>query len=85
MTQFGAKVAVNGLTCGKSFVSLLEDPYADSRERCMGYHTSKAKNIPENFICFDCRIRADQNWDLILVHNLHPRMMDKYKDLSLFR
>ncbi|KAI0768437.1 HORMA domain-containing protein [Irpex lacteus] len=52
---------------------------------CMGYHTARAKNLPKNFICFDCRIRADQNWDLILVHNLHPRMMDKYKDLALFR
>ncbi|KAI0092965.1 HORMA domain-containing protein [Irpex rosettiformis] len=52
---------------------------------CMGYHTAQAKNIPENYTCFDCQVRADRNWDLILVHNLHPRMMDKFKDLALFR
>ena len=59
--------------------------YMLSRNRCMGYHSSKANNIPENFTCFDCQVRADRNWDLILVHNLHPRMMDKFKDLALFR
>ncbi|KAI0344853.1 DNA-binding protein [Trametopsis cervina] len=52
---------------------------------CMGYHSAGATNLPDHFICFDCRVRADQNWDLIMVHNLHPRMMEKFKDLALFR
>lgn len=53
--------------------------------RCMGYHSANAKNMPDQFVCFDCRVRADQNWDLIMVHNLHPRMMEKFRDLALFR
>ncbi|KAJ3558173.1 hypothetical protein NM688_g1079 [Phlebia brevispora] len=52
---------------------------------CMGYHSGIASDLPEKFICFDCRVRADQNWDLIMVHNLHPRMMAKFRDLALFR
>ncbi|KAI0699230.1 HORMA domain-containing protein [Cytidiella melzeri] len=52
---------------------------------CMGYHSARAENMPDQFICFDCRVRADQNWDLIMVHNLHPRMMEKFRDLALFR
>ena len=51
----------------------------------MGYHEDTDTRIPEKFVCFDCRVRADQNWDLIMIHDLHPRMMDKYRDLALFR
>lgn len=51
----------------------------------MGYHSSSSKKLPKEFICFDCRVHADQNWDLIMVHGLHPLMMEKYRDLALFR
>lgn len=54
-------------------------------DRCMGFHSGTVRNLPENFKCFDCRVRADQNWDLIMVHDLHPRMMEKFRDLALFR
>ncbi|KAK7687094.1 hypothetical protein QCA50_009595 [Cerrena zonata] len=52
---------------------------------CMGYHAADDKNMPAAFTCFDCRIRADQHWELIMVHNLHPRMMERFRDLALFR
>lgn len=53
--------------------------------RCMGYHTADDKDMPAAFNCFDCRVRADQHWELIMVHNLHPRMMERFRDLALFR
>ncbi|KAI0934776.1 hypothetical protein AcW1_006192 [Taiwanofungus camphoratus] len=52
---------------------------------CMGYHSAKDKRVPSNFVCFDCRVRADQNWDLIMVHDLHPRMMARFRDLAIMR
>ncbi|KAJ3480231.1 hypothetical protein NLI96_g8494 [Meripilus lineatus] len=51
---------------------------------CMGYHSSKHAE-KTRFVCFDCRVRADENWDLIMVHDLHPRMMERFRDLALFR
>lgn len=51
----------------------------------MGYHSGTSDTVPDKFICFDCRVHADQNWDLIMVHNLYPRMMAKFRDLALFR
>ncbi|KAH9952085.1 HORMA domain-containing protein [Amylocystis lapponica] len=52
---------------------------------CMGYHSAKDERIPAAFICFDCRVRADQNWDLIMVHDLHPRMMARFRDVAIMR
>ncbi|KZT09612.1 HORMA-domain-containing protein [Laetiporus sulphureus 93-53] len=52
---------------------------------CMGYHSAKDKRMPAQFICFDCRVKADQNWDLIVVHDLYPRMMERFRDLAIFR
>ncbi|EPQ57954.1 hypothetical protein GLOTRDRAFT_103922 [Gloeophyllum trabeum ATCC 11539] len=49
------------------------------------YHSAKDKRLPAKFLCFDCRVRADQNWDLIVVHDLYPSMIAKFKDLALFR
>lgn len=51
----------------------------------MGYHSGKSDNVPERFTCFDCRVHADRNWDLINVHGLHAPMMAKFRDLALFR
>ncbi|TBU35629.1 HORMA-domain-containing protein [Dichomitus squalens] len=52
---------------------------------CMGYHSAQDLRIPEKFICFDCRVRADRNWELIVVHDLYPRMIARFKDLAIQR
>ncbi|KZT71267.1 HORMA-domain-containing protein [Daedalea quercina L-15889] len=52
---------------------------------CMGFHSAKDKRVPAHFLCFDCRVRADQNWELIVLHDLYPRMMERFKDLAIFR
>ncbi|THH27739.1 hypothetical protein EUX98_g6459 [Antrodiella citrinella] len=52
---------------------------------CMGYHNSDQLQGDTTFICFDCRVRADQHWDLIMLHDLYPRIMDRFRDLALFR
>ncbi|KIM48812.1 hypothetical protein M413DRAFT_86715 [Hebeloma cylindrosporum] len=51
---------------------------------CMGYHATDDPRMPTQFICFDCRIRADITWELIKI-DLYPRMLTKFKDLALFR
>ncbi|KAJ7264961.1 HORMA domain-containing protein [Mycena haematopus] len=51
---------------------------------CMGFHSTDDSRIPEEFICFDCRVRADLSWELIKV-DLYPKMISKFKDLALFR
>ncbi|KAF7311256.1 HORMA domain-containing protein [Mycena kentingensis (nom. inval.)] len=51
---------------------------------CMGYHSTEDKRLPDEFICFDCRVQADNSWELIKV-NLYPKMLSSFKDLSLFR
>ena len=51
----------------------------------MGYHSAQDDRIPDKFICFDCRVRADRNWDLIVVHDLYPRMIARFKDLAIQR
>ncbi|THU81512.1 DNA-binding protein [Dendrothele bispora CBS 962.96] len=40
--------------------------------------------LPDQFICFDCRVHADPSWELIKV-DLYPAMMSKLKELALFR
>ncbi|KAM5531726.1 hypothetical protein V8D89_014575 [Ganoderma adspersum] len=52
---------------------------------CMGYHSARDNRVPDKFICFDCRVRADRNWDLIVVHDLYPRMIARFKDLAIQR
>ncbi|KAJ7154281.1 HORMA domain-containing protein [Mycena filopes] len=51
---------------------------------CMGFHSTDDPRMPEEFICFDCRVRADISWELIKV-DLYPKMLSKFKDLALFR
>ncbi|KAJ6490669.1 HORMA domain-containing protein [Mycena vitilis] len=51
---------------------------------CMGFHSTEDRRIPDEFVCFDCRVRADLSWELIKV-DLYPKMMSKFKDLALFR
>ncbi|KAH8107944.1 HORMA-domain-containing protein [Cristinia sonorae] len=52
---------------------------------CMGYHEAEQLAGDISFICFDCRVRADQNWDLIVVHDLYPMIMERFRNLALFR
>lgn len=48
------------------------------------YHSVNDKRIPQKFICFDCRARADVSWDLIKT-NLYPQILSKFRQLALFR
>ncbi|KAJ7286365.1 HORMA domain-containing protein [Mycena rebaudengoi] len=48
------------------------------------FHSIKDRRIPHQFVCFDCRVRADLSWELIKV-DLYPKMLSKFKDLALFR
>ncbi|KAF8969871.1 HORMA domain-containing protein [Flammula alnicola] len=48
------------------------------------YHAIGDPRIPTKFICFDCRVRADMNWELIKLE-LYPQMLSKFKDLALLR
>ncbi|OCH86897.1 hypothetical protein OBBRIDRAFT_782465 [Obba rivulosa] len=52
---------------------------------CMGYHSATDERLPSYFRCFDCRVKTDKNWDLIVVHDLYPRMMAKFRDLAIMR
>ncbi|KAI0807770.1 HORMA-domain-containing protein [Fomes fomentarius] len=52
---------------------------------CMGFHSSQDPRFSAKFICFDCRVKADRNWDLIVVHDLYPRMIARFKDLAILR
>ncbi|RPD66479.1 hypothetical protein L227DRAFT_649196 [Lentinus tigrinus ALCF2SS1-6] len=52
---------------------------------CMGYHCTQDPRIPDKFVCFDCRVKADRNWDLIVVHDLYPRMIARFKTLAIQR
>ncbi|KAG9226586.1 hypothetical protein CCMSSC00406_0006189 [Pleurotus cornucopiae] len=40
---------------------------------CMGYHSAQDQRMPKKFVCFDCRLRGDPNWELIQV-DLYPRI-----------
>ncbi|KAJ7735275.1 HORMA domain-containing protein [Mycena maculata] len=48
------------------------------------FYSAVDDRIPQEFICFDCRVRADLSWELIKV-DLYPKMLSKFKDLALFR
>jgi hypothetical protein len=48
------------------------------------YHSDKDERIPQKFICFDCRARADVSWDLIKT-SLYPQILSKFRELALFR
>lgn len=51
----------------------------------MGYHAIDQVQGDASFVCFDCRVKADQNWDIIALHDLYPRMMERFRSLALFR
>ncbi|KAJ3866805.1 HORMA domain-containing protein [Lentinula novae-zelandiae] len=49
---------------------------------CMGYHSVQDPRLPEQFICFNCRLRADPSWELIKVR-LAP--VQAYMSEAVFR
>ncbi|KAE9398986.1 DNA-binding protein [Gymnopus androsaceus JB14] len=51
---------------------------------CMGYHSATDQRLPQNFICFDCRVRADPSWELIKVE-LYSTLIVKFRELASFR
>lgn len=51
---------------------------------CMGYHGVKDKRLPEQFICYDCRLRKSPEWDII-AGKIQIDMVSRFKDLALFR
>ncbi|KAH9945814.1 HORMA-domain-containing protein [Epithele typhae] len=52
---------------------------------CMGFHSSQDHRVPEKFICFECRVKADCNWHLIEVHGIFPHIIARFKDLAIQR
>ncbi|KAJ4466587.1 HORMA domain-containing protein [Lentinula lateritia] len=51
---------------------------------CMGYHSVQDPRLPEQFICFNCRLRADPSWELIKVE-LYSSLIIKFRELASFR
>ncbi|TRM58574.1 HORMA domain-containing protein [Schizophyllum amplum] len=51
---------------------------------CMGYHSEKDKRLPDEFICFGCRARADEFWELAKT-SLYPKAHANLHALALFR
>ncbi|KAF9789652.1 HORMA-domain-containing protein [Thelephora terrestris] len=49
------------------------------------YHNARDKRIPTSYQCFDCRIRSDKNWDLIVMRDQHLILISDYKDFAIFR
>ncbi|KIK61869.1 hypothetical protein GYMLUDRAFT_58517 [Collybiopsis luxurians FD-317 M1] len=52
--------------------------------RCMGYHSTDDPRLPDDFVCFDCRVRADPSWELIKVE-LYSSLIAKFRELASFR
>ncbi|KAF9059094.1 HORMA domain-containing protein [Rhodocollybia butyracea] len=51
---------------------------------CLGYHSVGDRRLPENPVCFDCRVRADPSWELIKVE-LYSTLIVKFRELACFR
>ncbi|KIY50793.1 HORMA-domain-containing protein [Fistulina hepatica ATCC 64428] len=51
---------------------------------CMGYHSVTDQRLPAQFVCFECRVRADNHWELIKT-TIYPQMLVKFQALALFR
>ena len=49
------------------------------------YHSARDKRIPNRYQCFDCRIRSDKNWDLIVMRDKHLALISDFKDFAIFR
>ena len=49
------------------------------------YHGARDKRIPSSYQCFDCRVRSDKNWNLIVMRDQHPVLISDFKDFTIFR
>lgn len=49
------------------------------------YHSALDKRIPKSYQCFDCRIRSDKSWDLIVMRDQHFVLISDFKDMAIFR
>ncbi|KAJ6531600.1 HORMA domain-containing protein [Mycena vulgaris] len=81
------KVVDQGLRCECDVLIDDETCFCDGgcgRWYHLCFHSTEDRRIPEEFVCFDCRVRADLSWELIKV-DLYPKMLSKFKDLALFR
>ncbi|KAI0053877.1 hypothetical protein FA95DRAFT_1600397 [Auriscalpium vulgare] len=52
---------------------------------CMGYHSTQDKRLPHKFLCFRCRLRNDENWEMIMVQEWYQELLVNYSRLALFR
>lgn len=62
--------------------SLQHNVHAHTAHR---YHSARDKRIPNVYQCFDCRIRSDKNWDLIVMRDQHLVLISDFKDFVIFR
>ncbi|EGO21133.1 hypothetical protein SERLADRAFT_441512 [Serpula lacrymans var. lacrymans S7.9] len=69
---------------GVASVKHLFSPLKSDAIRCLGYHSPDDVRLPSQFVCFDCRLRAGRDWDII-AGKLHTDMITRYKDIALFR
>ncbi|KAL4074882.1 HORMA domain-containing protein [Scleroderma yunnanense] len=51
---------------------------------CVGYHGLQDNRLPEQFICFDCRLRKSHEWDII-AGKIHADIKCRFQELALFR
>lgn len=88
MSAAPARVVVtNGITSGMDIddtVPLQCTHILTILYRCMGYHSVQDPRLPEQFICFNCRLRADPSWELIKVE-LYSSLIIKFRELASFR
>ncbi|KAI0063417.1 hypothetical protein BV25DRAFT_1883873 [Artomyces pyxidatus] len=52
---------------------------------CMGYHSTQDKRLPNEFSCFHCRLRSDENWEMIVVQTWYQDLLSNFGRLALFR
>jgi hypothetical protein len=48
------------------------------------YHSAEDSRLPAKFVCFDCRVRHDPNWEM-MKDDVYPKMLEKFEGLALFR
>ncbi|KAL4062906.1 HORMA domain-containing protein [Scleroderma citrinum] len=52
--------------------------------RLLDYHGLQDNRLPEQFICFDCRLRKSHEWDII-AGKIHADIKCRFQELALFR
>ena len=67
------------------FVNQFSTQYHAYTQPTHRYHNARDKRIPKSYQCFDCRIRSDKNWDLIVMRDQHLVLISDFKDFAIFR